>query len=299
MLDTPRLPIGNLFVSPAAAGDAIGRVEYRANLFDANITGAGFGINGTRLFGFTLLVHATEQVVILTVDPPGAARINYIADPAVPPVCSRDPFVAGAEQTGNLGPEVATAAPPPPCPLSSRTPGKTYQFNPPARCTNTSCEQRLLGGGDFAVRWGLHASSPGTFLLTVANSISNYVQQPAGALTTATATIAKVAAADLGSIVAAHQAWWHQYWPMHHVSIPDTVIEQYYIIQFYKLASATRCDSPENCFAYDLNGPWLEVNEIWADYHYDLNASILVAFCEAGGSDAGKHPEVDGNCEGD
>ena len=26
--------------------------------------------------------------------------------------------------------------------------------------------------------------------------------------------------------------------------------------------------------AYDLNGPWLEVNVIWADYHYDLNTQV-------------------------
>ena len=26
--------------------------------------------------------------------------------------------------------------------------------------------------------------------------------------------------------------------------------------------------------SYDLNGPWLEVSQIWADYHYDLNTQV-------------------------
>ena len=71
--------------------------------------------------------------------------------------------------------------------------------------------------------------------------------RPQGALATARATVRRLAGLELGGLLASHRAWWHAYWPSHHISLPDTVLEQYYILQFYKLASATRCDGPENC----------------------------------------------------
>jgi len=271
--------------------------RYRVNLYDANVTGTVFATDGTRLFSFTLLVHAVDHVAVLQINPPGAAAMVFLPDRAVPPVCSADPFATSApsaggdagaaESAGSAGAKRVgaawgarqqrsqAAAAEPTCQLSpSRTPGKTYQFNPNASCTATSCQQKLLGGGDYAVAWGTHKSSTGTFLLTVANSMPAFIQQPDSALAIATATITRLAAADLPASLDAHRSWWHAYWPMHHISVPDTVLEQYYIIQFYKLASATRCDSADNCFAYDLNGPWLEVSTIWADYHYDLNTQV-------------------------
>ena len=72
--DTPRLPIGNLFVAPTH-GAAIARIGYRVNLFDANVTGTAFSAGGDALFHFELLVHALEHLIVLDVDPPGAATM--------------------------------------------------------------------------------------------------------------------------------------------------------------------------------------------------------------------------------
>ena len=44
------------------------------------------------------------------------------------------------------------------------------------------------------------------------------------------------------------------------LSVSDGVFEAFHAIQLYKVASATRCDGPDNCWAYDLAGPWY-VNE--------------------------------------
>jgi hypothetical protein len=264
--DTPRLPIGNLFLSSSQG--MIASIAYRVNLYDANITGATFSASGEQLFNFSLLVHALDHVVVLAVLPPGAAEMVFIPDRAVPPICASDPFNSAAASSPTQAPSTK------PCPLSTRTPGQHYAFNPNVTCTPASCQQKLLGGGDYATAWGEHKTAAGVFLLTVANSMPAFVPQPASALTTATATIRQFASTSLHGSLEAHWRWWQSYWPVHYISIPDTVLEQYYIIQFYKLASATRCDGPDNCFAYDLNGPWLEVDTIWADYHWDLNTQV-------------------------
>jgi hypothetical protein len=240
--------VGNLFVSPSTG--SIGRIAYRVNLYDANVTGTAFDGSNRTLFAFSLLVHATQQAVVLQISPPGAARMVWKQDRAAPPTCTSDPFVA----------EASAAAPPKPCtPSADRTPGATYVFNPPAECTASHCQQKLLGGGDYAVAWGEHRLESGTFVLTVANSMAfnrhgSFVPKRESALAHATTTIQRVTETPLTPILAAHALWWHAYWPSHHVSIPDSVLEQYYIIQWYTLASATRCDNEDNCFAYDLNG---------------------------------------------
>lgn len=41
----------------------------------------------------------------------------------------------------------------------------------------------------------------------------------------------------------------------------------------YKVASATRCDSDDNCWAMDLAMPWWAPTR-WADYHWDLNVQM-------------------------
>ena len=133
-----------------------------------------FAASGERLFAFTLLVHALEQGVLLTISPPGAGRTVFLADRAVPPVCSADPFAQSS-----LG-----SAPAPACKLSpKRTPGKTYEFNPAAACSAGACEQKLLGGGGYAVAWGAHSTAAGAFLLTVANTMPpGFAPQPRAGL---------------------------------------------------------------------------------------------------------------------
>ena len=52
---------------------------------------------------------------------------------------------------------------------------------------------------------------------------------------------------------AAHCRWWAEdFWSRSFLSVPDSVVESFYVIQLYKVASATRCDSMENCWAMDL-----------------------------------------------
>ena len=44
--------------------------------------------------------------------------------------------------------------------------------------------------------------------------------------------------------------------------------------QMYKVGSATRCDSDDNCWAMDLAMPWYVPEGHWHDYHWDLNVQM-------------------------
>ena len=88
--DTPRLPIGNLFIAPTTG--AMARVGFRCNLYDANVTAVAYGADNGTLFNFTLWVAATTDIIVVDVYPPGAAAFTFLPDRAVPPVCSSDPF---------------------------------------------------------------------------------------------------------------------------------------------------------------------------------------------------------------
>lgn len=69
--------------------------------------------------------------------------------------------------------------------------------------------------------------------------------------------------------ISAHRDWWHQYYRQSFVSIPDTMLEGFYWIQMYKLASATRPDA----MLMDNQGPWLTTTP-WAGVWFNMNVQM-------------------------
>lgn len=66
-----------------------------------------------------------------------------------------------------------------------------------------------------------------------------------------------------------HQHWWHQYYTLSSLNIPDKELQDFYNFQLYKLAAATRSDKP----AIDLQGPWTD-NTPWPGYWFNLNIQL-------------------------
>jgi alpha-L-fucosidase 2 len=89
--------------------------------------------------------------------------------------------------------------------------------------------------------------------------------------------------------ITAHRSWWHNFYQQSFISLPDKRMENFYWIQLYKLASATRADKP----MLDLMGPWtsstpwpaiwwnlntqLSYSPIFTSNHLDLGASLFRA----------------------
>ncbi|WP_443936461.1 glycosyl hydrolase family 95 catalytic domain-containing protein [Pedobacter sp. MW01-1-1] len=66
-----------------------------------------------------------------------------------------------------------------------------------------------------------------------------------------------------------HQNWWNTFYQKSFVTIPDKRIENFYWIQLYKMASATRPDKP----MMDLMGPWT-ADTPWPAIWWNLNAQL-------------------------
>jgi len=67
-----------------------------------------------------------------------------------------------------------------------------------------------------------------------------------------------------------HEEWWHSYYPQSFVSMSDDFWEQFYWIQIYKYASATRA----NGMLLDTYGPWYQPGFhplVWSDLNVQLD----------------------------
>lgn len=125
------------------------------------------------------------------------------------------------------------------------------------------CRQKFTAGGGYCVAWGEREVSSGRrlFAFTVDNS-SDSVR--------AVADIQSALDAGPDDLARTHRTWWHSFWPRGgFLSIPDTRMENFYWIQMYKLASATRADGP----AIDLMGPWF-YRTPWARIWWNLNIQL-------------------------
>ncbi|MBD2870042.1 glycosyl hydrolase family 95 catalytic domain-containing protein [Paenibacillus arenilitoris] len=69
--------------------------------------------------------------------------------------------------------------------------------------------------------------------------------------------------------VKSHRSWWHAYFPQSFVSIPDTMLEGFYWIQMYKLASTTRAEG----MIMDNQGPWM-TSTPWPGVWFNMNVQM-------------------------
>ncbi|MEN9360900.1 MAG: hypothetical protein RL095_2435 [Verrucomicrobiota bacterium] len=73
-----------------------------------------------------------------------------------------------------------------------------------------------------------------------------------------------------GSYLQTHRLWWHEFYPLSFISIEDSFWEQFYWIQMYKFASATR----DSGMLIDVFGPWYQPG-FWPMIWTDLNAQLI------------------------
>ena len=66
-----------------------------------------------------------------------------------------------------------------------------------------------------------------------------------------------------------HLKWWHDYYPISSLDIPDSGLEAFYWRQIYKLGSAVR----ENSRVLDNQGPWLFITP-WPGTWWNLNVQL-------------------------
>lgn len=146
---------------------------------------------------------------------------------------------------------------------------KSYVSNPPSELSSDDgigrCWQPLLDGGGTATAWRMiHDGRKTTLVVTCEHSFPG-----TAAREKASTAVKNLCLADLQEVEATHRNWWHRFYPQSFVSLPDKRLENFYWVQMYKMASATRIGGGlmDNC------GPWL-VDTPWPNTWWNLNVQL-------------------------
>lgn len=125
--------------------------------------------------------------------------------------------------------------------------------------------QKLLKGGETAVNWKQQVKGKNKTLYV--SLVHSYPQSDA--VQKATTLLNKAVKKGVSALEKEHRNWWHLFYPKSFLSLNDGVKENFYWIQLYKLASATRADKP----MIDNTGPWLTVTP-WPNAWWNLNVQL-------------------------
>ncbi|HEY3003120.1 MAG TPA: hypothetical protein VGJ44_12305 [Kribbellaceae bacterium] len=224
-------------------------------MWDAELTGTITTTAGS--VGLRAFVHGTDDLLVVVLDPDaGEQSVTW----------SFTPYPA-------VSPRARTNTPP-----------AGYQLNPDPALTvdggGGECVQNLVAGGQTTTAWRSRSDDDGTSMLvaTVAHSYPDATAQAQ-----AERTVENGIGAPLPSLVAAHQHWWHEFYPRSFVSFADARLQSFYWIQLYKMASATRAGRP----VIGTCAEWLEPTS-WPATWWNLNVQLEYWLIHAT-----RHPELD------
>lgn len=125
--------------------------------------------------------------------------------------------------------------------------------------------QPLLAGGGYTLAYKkISDEYKDIYLVTV-----SYSQSSEAHIAEAIQKINDVDINSLSRRFESHKKWWKDYYDHSSLSVPDNRLQQFYNMQLYKLACATRFNKP----AIDLQGPWTS-NTPWPAYWNNLNVQL-------------------------
>ncbi|MCU6708232.1 hypothetical protein M6D81_05855 [Paenibacillus sp. J5C_2022] len=125
------------------------------------------------------------------------------------------------------------------------------------------------GSGGCATAWSereetsVDGSGRRLFYLSIQNGAD------AGAIERAVQAVNKASGQSWDVWLDKHRSWWHDYYRQSFLSIPDTMLEGFYWIQMYKLASATS----EDGMLLDNQGPWMTATP-WPGVWFNMNVQM-------------------------
>ena len=130
--------------------------------------------------------------------------------------------------------------------------------------------QPMTAGGGYCTAYKLISSGERkeVYAVTISYAIagSNYVRD-------AINTVKAFSPSAMAGEIVKHRSWWSQYRALSSYKIPDPELQQFYDMQLYKIACATRADKP----AIDLQGPWT-ASTPWPAYWLNLNIQLTYDF---------------------
>jgi alpha-L-fucosidase 2 len=232
-----RLPVGRLLLTPV--GQITG-VDLRLDLWNAELRGTVVTDRGE--LSIRVFIHAEKSLLLLDVRPTSGER----------------DFSLEFHPLEALSPRTIREDPP-----------KTFVRNP-APTTRTEGEvvlvaQAMVAGGQTVTAHHKRKSWARTdFLLSVRHSFPDL-----GAGRAALDIVRAAAAMPSEVARLRHRDWWHRFYRKSFLSIPDGLLQSFYWIQLYKLASAARAEAP----VMATTGPWIEPTP-WPSVWWNLNAQL-------------------------
>lgn len=127
--------------------------------------------------------------------------------------------------------------------------------------------QRLLEGGETTVGWQETAQQSKKERTLWINLTHTYPENNSSQ--SCKTEIQKAIHTGYASLQHTHRKWWNAYYPASFITLPDAQKENFYWIQMYKLASATRGDRA----LIDNTGPWLTETP-WPNAWWNLNVQL-------------------------
>jgi len=236
--ETSRIPIGDLILKPAGR---ITAAEMRLDLWNAEVRGKITTDQGE--IEFRTFTHSIQMVNVFETICRGGEKATWTwsPGPATEPrkTHKKEPLT---DQDRNDPPQ-------------QQQDGDTgWSFQP------------LRPGGGHTTAWKIVETGDGRATVFAA---VGYASSETASKAEALEAVKKAAATGTAALGESHRAWWHNFWPDSFVSVPDTRIESFYHIQFYKMASATRPGRP----ALDLLGPWFRSTP-WPKIWWNLNIQL-------------------------
>lgn len=247
----PRLMIGHFALHP------IGKITEGTMHLDLWNAEANAEIKTTEgIIHLKAFVHAKEMIMLIQTTTEGneqGFRWEWVPSPAVNPR-----FLLAQSKVDKEEWLTTLKAP------------DNYEYNPEPEVTLSPNQgmsiQKLLGGGETAVGWKETTAKKGerTFWVNITHSFPEMNARD-------------ICLKDLNSSLKtgykkledSHRKWWHNYYPSSFLTLPDGYTENFYWIQMYKLASATRGDRA----LIDNTGPWLTVTA-WPNAWWNLNVQL-------------------------
>src|SRR5256886_1314880 len=232
-----RLPVGHLTLEPV--GQITG-VQFRLHLWDAELRGTITTDKGH--IRLRAIVQNDRSLLLVTARPSGGERdFTWVFHP---------------EKA--LSPRIVREPPPPalipnPDPVTGTVDRATLVVQP------------MVAGGQTATAYReVTAHGERTLYLTVAHTFPDTTAQDR-----VLDTIKSAVNAGTRRLVETHRAWWHGYYRKSFLSIPDGMLQSFYWIQLYKVASAARREAP----VMATTGPWLEPTP-WPGLWWNLNVQL-------------------------
>lgn len=255
-----RLPIG--FFRIKSEGDITG-VDWRMDLWNARLVGTVQTTKGS--YQIEGKVHALYDSFYWKVIPSNDELVDYEWQPQKATSYARTVSMAAVERGKLGGGEVShfytefAATPYPEAP----------EVEEIESASGNTSRQVLYGDtGELVVAWQATKDASDRSV-TLLGSIA-FSQEMGIAMPEAKQDLNRaVAEVKSETYTQSHEQWWHAYYPRSYVSVSDDFWEQFYWIQMYKLASASRADG----MMLDTAGPWYQPGFhplVWSDLNVQL-----------------------------